>query len=236
MVFRNEEAVFHCQFSAKPPPVVEWLHESEPVIGKSRSVIHPFNLSVFVFIYLTLFFPLLHCLFFCFLFSFFFLHFTFCLSSSPISSFSFSTFPFIIFSYSSLLSSIHVFSCLDFSGDVAVLQQELVCLHCGRLCVFCHQQKCFSSWRNTLFPSVSSHAVSKPRHRAAQRSCIILITFRFCCCCWRWSCVALHRGLQGHSQPRDLASSLNVLLLRLNRETEIISGRFSSMYKYLFIY
>lgn len=40
VVFRNEEAVFHCQFSAKPPPVIEWLHESEPVINKPRVLVY----------------------------------------------------------------------------------------------------------------------------------------------------------------------------------------------------
>ncbi|KAM9476533.1 inactive tyrosine-protein kinase 7 isoform 1-T1 [Clarias gariepinus] len=36
VVFRNEEAVFHCQFSSKPPAVVEWFHESEPAVSKPR--------------------------------------------------------------------------------------------------------------------------------------------------------------------------------------------------------
>ncbi|XP_062851477.1 inactive tyrosine-protein kinase 7 [Trichomycterus rosablanca] len=40
VVFRNEEAVFHCQFSAKPPPVVEWLHDEEPVVNKSRVTVY----------------------------------------------------------------------------------------------------------------------------------------------------------------------------------------------------
>ncbi|XP_076831299.1 inactive tyrosine-protein kinase 7 [Brachyhypopomus gauderio] len=40
VVFRNEEAVFHCQFSAKPPPVLEWLHEDEPVVNKSRVILY----------------------------------------------------------------------------------------------------------------------------------------------------------------------------------------------------
>ncbi|TSK22649.1 Inactive tyrosine-protein kinase 7 [Bagarius yarrelli] len=40
VVFRNEEAVFHCQFSAKTPPVVEWFHESESVVNKPRVVVY----------------------------------------------------------------------------------------------------------------------------------------------------------------------------------------------------
>uniref|UniRef100_A0AAY5EGN3 Inactive tyrosine-protein kinase 7 n=1 Tax=Electrophorus electricus TaxID=8005 RepID=A0AAY5EGN3_ELEEL len=40
VVFRNEEAVFHCHFSAKPPPVLEWLHEEEPVVNKSRVIVY----------------------------------------------------------------------------------------------------------------------------------------------------------------------------------------------------
>uniref|UniRef100_A0A8C2F7X8 Protein tyrosine kinase 7 (inactive) n=1 Tax=Cyprinus carpio TaxID=7962 RepID=A0A8C2F7X8_CYPCA len=30
VVLGNEEAVFHCQFRAKPPPLVEWFHDAEP--------------------------------------------------------------------------------------------------------------------------------------------------------------------------------------------------------------
>uniref|UniRef100_A0AAR2K603 Protein tyrosine kinase 7 (inactive) n=1 Tax=Pygocentrus nattereri TaxID=42514 RepID=A0AAR2K603_PYGNA len=40
VVFRNEEAVFHCQFSAKPPPLIEWLHEDEPVVNKTRVTVY----------------------------------------------------------------------------------------------------------------------------------------------------------------------------------------------------
>ncbi|KAI4885305.1 hypothetical protein NFI96_012264 [Prochilodus magdalenae] len=40
VVIRNEEAVFHCQYSAKPPPVIEWLHEGEPVVNKTRVVVY----------------------------------------------------------------------------------------------------------------------------------------------------------------------------------------------------
>uniref|UniRef100_A0A3B1IRW7 Inactive tyrosine-protein kinase 7 n=1 Tax=Astyanax mexicanus TaxID=7994 RepID=A0A3B1IRW7_ASTMX len=40
VVLRNEEAVFHCQFSAKPPPVIQWLHEDEPVINKTRVIVY----------------------------------------------------------------------------------------------------------------------------------------------------------------------------------------------------
>lgn len=37
VVLKNEEAVFQCQFRAKPPPVIQWIHDSEPVLNKSRS-------------------------------------------------------------------------------------------------------------------------------------------------------------------------------------------------------
>ncbi|XP_060782200.1 inactive tyrosine-protein kinase 7 isoform X2 [Neoarius graeffei] len=40
VVFRNEEAVFHCQFSAKPPPVVQWFHNSEPLGNKTRVIVY----------------------------------------------------------------------------------------------------------------------------------------------------------------------------------------------------
>ncbi|XP_056617372.1 inactive tyrosine-protein kinase 7 [Triplophysa dalaica] len=40
VVLRNEEAVFHCQFRATPAPVIEWIHESEPVVNKSRVVVY----------------------------------------------------------------------------------------------------------------------------------------------------------------------------------------------------
>uniref|UniRef100_A0A673KUJ3 Inactive tyrosine-protein kinase 7-like n=1 Tax=Sinocyclocheilus rhinocerous TaxID=307959 RepID=A0A673KUJ3_9TELE len=36
VVMRNEEALFHCQFTAEPLPTVEWYHENEPVANKSR--------------------------------------------------------------------------------------------------------------------------------------------------------------------------------------------------------
>ncbi|KAG7492855.1 hypothetical protein MATL_G00019530 [Megalops atlanticus] len=36
VVLRNEEAIFHCQFTAEPPPTVEWYHENELVTNKSR--------------------------------------------------------------------------------------------------------------------------------------------------------------------------------------------------------
>ncbi|KAM4591026.1 inactive tyrosine-protein kinase 7 isoform 2-T3 [Odontesthes bonariensis] len=35
-VLKNEEAVFHCQFTAEPPPTVEWYHENELLANKSR--------------------------------------------------------------------------------------------------------------------------------------------------------------------------------------------------------
>ncbi|XP_051508295.1 inactive tyrosine-protein kinase 7-like isoform X1 [Myxocyprinus asiaticus] len=40
VVLRNEEAVFHCQFRAKPPPVLEWFHGTEPVVNKSRVIVY----------------------------------------------------------------------------------------------------------------------------------------------------------------------------------------------------
>lgn len=36
VVLKNEEALFHCQFTAEPLPTVEWYHESELVANKSR--------------------------------------------------------------------------------------------------------------------------------------------------------------------------------------------------------
>uniref|UniRef100_A0A8C8DW87 Protein tyrosine kinase 7 (inactive) n=1 Tax=Oryzias sinensis TaxID=183150 RepID=A0A8C8DW87_9TELE len=36
VVMKNEEAVFHCQFTAKPPPTLEWFHENDPLSNKSR--------------------------------------------------------------------------------------------------------------------------------------------------------------------------------------------------------
>ncbi|KAM9364521.1 inactive tyrosine-protein kinase 7 [Pholidichthys leucotaenia] len=36
VVLKNEEAVFHCQFTAVPEPTLEWYHENEPVVNKSR--------------------------------------------------------------------------------------------------------------------------------------------------------------------------------------------------------
>ncbi|XP_026133517.1 inactive tyrosine-protein kinase 7 [Carassius auratus] len=40
VVLRNEEAVFHCQFRSKPPPLIEWFHDAEPVINKSGVVVY----------------------------------------------------------------------------------------------------------------------------------------------------------------------------------------------------
>ncbi|XP_028845977.1 inactive tyrosine-protein kinase 7 isoform X1 [Denticeps clupeoides] len=40
VVFRNQEAVFHCQFTAEPPPMVQWFHESEPVFNKTRLILY----------------------------------------------------------------------------------------------------------------------------------------------------------------------------------------------------
>lgn len=36
VVMKNEEALFHCQFTAEPLPIVEWYHENELVANKSR--------------------------------------------------------------------------------------------------------------------------------------------------------------------------------------------------------
>ncbi|XP_031419860.1 inactive tyrosine-protein kinase 7a isoform X2 [Clupea harengus] len=36
VVLKNEEAMFHCQFTADPPPTVVWYHEDEPIANKSR--------------------------------------------------------------------------------------------------------------------------------------------------------------------------------------------------------
>ncbi|KAM9810095.1 inactive tyrosine-protein kinase 7 isoform 2-T2 [Syngnathus typhle] len=36
VVLKNEEAVFHCQFTAVPPPALEWYHETELLVNKTR--------------------------------------------------------------------------------------------------------------------------------------------------------------------------------------------------------
>lgn len=36
VVLKNEEALFHCQFTAEPLPTLEWYHENELVANKSR--------------------------------------------------------------------------------------------------------------------------------------------------------------------------------------------------------
>lgn len=37
IVARNEEAIFHCQFSAQPPPSLQWVFEDEtPITNRSR--------------------------------------------------------------------------------------------------------------------------------------------------------------------------------------------------------
>lgn len=38
VVLRNEEAAFHCQFTADPAPTLEWYHENELLANKSRYV------------------------------------------------------------------------------------------------------------------------------------------------------------------------------------------------------
>ncbi|KAL2082820.1 hypothetical protein ACEWY4_020593 [Coilia grayii] len=40
VVLRNGEAMFHCQFTAEPPPIVEWFHEAEPVVNKTRVALY----------------------------------------------------------------------------------------------------------------------------------------------------------------------------------------------------
>uniref|UniRef100_A0A8C6TSJ2 Inactive tyrosine-protein kinase 7 n=1 Tax=Neogobius melanostomus TaxID=47308 RepID=A0A8C6TSJ2_9GOBI len=39
VVMKNEEAMFHCQFTAVPPPTLEWYHESELVVNKTRLIL-----------------------------------------------------------------------------------------------------------------------------------------------------------------------------------------------------
>lgn len=39
VVLKNEEAVFHCQFTAVPPPTLEWYHESELLVNKTRVIL-----------------------------------------------------------------------------------------------------------------------------------------------------------------------------------------------------
>ncbi|XP_041866737.1 inactive tyrosine-protein kinase 7 isoform X2 [Melanotaenia boesemani] len=39
VVLRNEEAVFHCQFTAEPAPMLEWYHENELLTNKSRVIL-----------------------------------------------------------------------------------------------------------------------------------------------------------------------------------------------------
>lgn len=36
VVLRNEEAMFHCQFSSEPPPTLTWYHDNELLANKSR--------------------------------------------------------------------------------------------------------------------------------------------------------------------------------------------------------
>lgn len=38
VVLKNEEAAFHCQFTAEPAPTLEWYHENELLVNKSRYV------------------------------------------------------------------------------------------------------------------------------------------------------------------------------------------------------
>lgn len=39
VVMKNEEAMFHCQFTAVPAPTLEWYHENEPLVNKSRVIL-----------------------------------------------------------------------------------------------------------------------------------------------------------------------------------------------------
>ncbi|XP_029030782.1 inactive tyrosine-protein kinase 7 [Betta splendens] len=39
VVNRNDEAMFHCQFTAVPTPTLEWYHENELLVNKSRVVL-----------------------------------------------------------------------------------------------------------------------------------------------------------------------------------------------------
>uniref|UniRef100_A0A8C9ZD38 Inactive tyrosine-protein kinase 7 n=1 Tax=Sander lucioperca TaxID=283035 RepID=A0A8C9ZD38_SANLU len=39
VVLRNEEAAFHCQFTAEPAPTLEWYHENELLANKSRLIL-----------------------------------------------------------------------------------------------------------------------------------------------------------------------------------------------------
>lgn len=39
VVAKNEEAMFHCHFTAVPPPTLEWYHENELLANKSRYVL-----------------------------------------------------------------------------------------------------------------------------------------------------------------------------------------------------
>uniref|UniRef100_A0A7N6AV26 Protein tyrosine kinase 7 (inactive) n=1 Tax=Anabas testudineus TaxID=64144 RepID=A0A7N6AV26_ANATE len=41
VVLKNEEAMFHCQFTAVPAPTLEWYHENELMVNKSRVVLLP---------------------------------------------------------------------------------------------------------------------------------------------------------------------------------------------------
>ncbi|KAF7669069.1 hypothetical protein LDENG_00245330 [Lucifuga dentata] len=41
VVLKNEEAVFHCHFTAVPAPTLEWYHEKELLANKSRVILFP---------------------------------------------------------------------------------------------------------------------------------------------------------------------------------------------------
>ncbi|KAL4641328.1 inactive tyrosine-protein kinase 7-like [Arapaima gigas] len=40
VVLKNEEAVFHCQFTADPAPTVEWHHNNDVLVNKSRMFLY----------------------------------------------------------------------------------------------------------------------------------------------------------------------------------------------------
>lgn len=46
VVLKNEEAHFHCQFTAEPQPTVEWFHGDELLSNKSRCVLPSCSFSV----------------------------------------------------------------------------------------------------------------------------------------------------------------------------------------------
>uniref|UniRef100_A0A3P8XXS2 Inactive tyrosine-protein kinase 7 n=1 Tax=Esox lucius TaxID=8010 RepID=A0A3P8XXS2_ESOLU len=43
VVLKNEEAIFHCQFTAIPEPSVEWFQDTELLTNKSRFILYPLH-------------------------------------------------------------------------------------------------------------------------------------------------------------------------------------------------